>query len=152
MTSGPVAPITLRYVQVLRALGHPVETVAAVTGCPPRLVAEMTVGSIDTLRDDLALIAIVDTAREHDAARPSPSDTELADTARFLADASGSPRYGTEGLGWSALLGSEANIEHATRAALARLGGAFSPVDIERLNAARALLLRHAAGGDDARS
>lgn len=75
-----------------------------------------------------------------------PTAEDVEDAARWLATASGHPRYThPEGPGWQSLLGSETNVRHAFAAAQKTAGGDQDAV--ARLRAARDLLLRNTHPG-----
>jgi hypothetical protein len=61
----------------------------------------------------------------------APNPGTVDEAAQWLAERSGSARYGPDGLGWRALLDSEPNVEHAAEAALQR-GGPPDVVDRAR--------------------
>lgn len=151
MATPSADPLTARAVRVAAALGAPDEAIAVVVGVPTARVIEIRSAlaagyDAATVAADASLVALVDRIRAY--APPPPSAADIEEMARWLADASDSPRYSTAGLGWRTLLDSPANIVHAHAAAARRTA---SNRQADRLDAVRDALLRHAGEHADAR-
>lgn len=150
--TGPVPPDTARQVRVLHNLGIPALTIAALTGCPVALVPTVAAVDDDTAeqtRADLALVALVDSARL--AAMGEPDDSEVEEVAEWLAEQSDHPRYCQVKDGWRKLLTSTADVEVAYAAAVKRLGslpGLRASQHGDSLRAARDLLLKAAKAAE----
>lgn len=150
---GPVSAEVARHVRLLVDLGVPPAVVTEVTGCPEALVIPVAreEGHEETLRGDLALVAVADRARMQAYSEPGPAEVE--EVAQWLAEQSDHPRYCQVPEGWRTILASTADVEVAYAAAVRRLGtlpGLRAGQQGDSLRAARDVLHKAAKAAEAA--